>query len=158
MTTKAVWMVAASWRLSSSSCCLSSSTHGTMKLVDHVVRSFRVAKLFRDNTEKINNIDFSPSGDLLVTSSDDDQIVIYDCEKGTWVSPRPGLGVRGLNKALRSSWSRGCPGEGSVSLSWCIAGRGVASALSFYVGYDFLLLPLLSLSFWPFLWVLRGHV
>ncbi|XP_071549981.1 WD repeat-containing protein 82-like [Panulirus ornatus] len=54
-----------------------------MKLVDHVVRSFRVAKLFRDNTERINNIDFSPSGDLLVTSSDDDQIVIYDCEKGT---------------------------------------------------------------------------
>ncbi|XP_042873023.1 WD repeat-containing protein 82-like [Penaeus japonicus] len=54
-----------------------------MKLVDHVVRSFRVAKLFRDNTERINNIDFSPSGDLLITSSDDDQIVIYDCEKGT---------------------------------------------------------------------------
>lgn len=62
---------------------LSSSSLVTMKLVDHVVRSFRVAKLFRDNTEKINNIDFSPSGDLLITSSDDDQIVIYDCEKGT---------------------------------------------------------------------------
>lgn len=55
----------------------------TMKLIDSVVRSFRVAKLFRDNTERINHIDFSPSGDLLISSSDDDQIVIYDCEKGT---------------------------------------------------------------------------
>lgn len=54
-----------------------------MKLVDPVVRSFRVAKLFRDNTERINHIDFSPSGDLLISSSDDDQIIIYDCEKGT---------------------------------------------------------------------------
>ena len=54
-----------------------------MKLVDHVVRSFRVAKLFRDNTERINNLDFSPGGDMLITSSEDDQIVIYDCEKGT---------------------------------------------------------------------------
>jgi len=54
-----------------------------MKLVDHVVRSFKVAKLFRDNTERVNNIDFSQSGDLLLSSSDDDQIVIYDCEKGT---------------------------------------------------------------------------
>ena len=55
----------------------------TMKLVDHVVRQFKVAKLFSENTERINHIDFSPSGDLLVSSSDDDQIVIYDCEKGT---------------------------------------------------------------------------
>lgn len=54
-----------------------------MKLVDQVVRTFRVVKLFRDNTERINNIDYSPTGDLLLTSSDDDQIVIYDCEKGT---------------------------------------------------------------------------
>ena len=53
-----------------------------MKLIDSTVRTFKTVKLFRDNTERINNIDFSPGGDLLLTSSDDDQIVIYDCEKG----------------------------------------------------------------------------
>jgi len=54
-----------------------------MKLVDSVVRSFKVAKVFKENTERINNMDFSPSGDLLISSAEDDQIVIYDCEKGT---------------------------------------------------------------------------
>jgi WD40 repeat protein len=56
-----------------------------MKLVDQVVRSFRVAKVFRENTDKINSIDFSPSGETLISCSEDDQIVIYDCEKGTQV-------------------------------------------------------------------------
>ena len=54
-----------------------------MKLVDDVLRTFKVAKVFRDNTDRVNCIDFSPAGDTLISSSDDDQIVIYDCEKGT---------------------------------------------------------------------------
>lgn len=54
-----------------------------MKLVDQTVRSFRVAKVFRENTEKINAIDFSSSGEHLISCSEDDQIVIYDCDKGT---------------------------------------------------------------------------
>lgn len=53
-----------------------------MKLVDNVVRSFRVAKVFRENTDKINNLDFASNGENLISSSDDDQIIIYDCEKG----------------------------------------------------------------------------
>ena len=53
-----------------------------IKMVDGVVRSFRVAKLFRENTDKINHMDFSSTGDMLISSADDDQIVIYDCEKG----------------------------------------------------------------------------
>ena len=53
-----------------------------MKLVDSVVRNFLVAKIFRDNTDKVNSINFSPDGETLISSSDDDQIVIYDCEKG----------------------------------------------------------------------------
>jgi COMPASS component SWD2 len=53
-----------------------------MKLVDNVVRNFLVAKIFRENTDKINSINFSPDGETLISSSDDDQIVIYDCEKG----------------------------------------------------------------------------
>jgi COMPASS component SWD2 len=54
---------------------------GEMKLTEPVVRSFRVAKVFKENTDRINNI--SPTGDTLISSSEDDQIVIYDCEKGT---------------------------------------------------------------------------
>jgi len=53
-----------------------------MKLVDHVVRSFRVAKVFRENSDRINSLDFSSNGETLISSSDDDSIVIYDCEKG----------------------------------------------------------------------------
>lgn len=54
-----------------------------MKLADQVVRSFRVAKVFRENTDKINAIDFSSNGEHLISCSEDDQIVIYDCDKGT---------------------------------------------------------------------------
>lgn len=44
-----------------------------------------MAKVFRENTDKINSIDFSPNGETLISCSEDDQIVIYDCEKGTQV-------------------------------------------------------------------------
>jgi len=50
-----------------------------MKLCDSVVKDFRVAKNFRENSERINSIDFSPNGESLITGSDDDSIVIYDC-------------------------------------------------------------------------------
>lgn len=53
-----------------------------MKLVDQVVRSFKVAKIFRENTDKITAIDFSANGETLISCSGDDQIVLYDCEKG----------------------------------------------------------------------------
>lgn len=57
-----------------------------MKLTDNVVRNFRVAKVFRENTERINNLDFSANGETLISSSDDDSIVIYDCQNGTLAS------------------------------------------------------------------------
>lgn len=53
-----------------------------MKLLETTVANFRVAKNFRENTERINSIDFSPNGDTVITSSDDDSFTIYDCEKG----------------------------------------------------------------------------
>lgn len=56
-----------------------------MKLIDSVVRSFKVAKVFRENTDKINAIDFSSNGEMLISCSEDDQIVLYDCEKGTQI-------------------------------------------------------------------------
>ena len=53
-----------------------------MKLVDNVIRSMRVGKVFRDNQDSINNIHFSSDGASLISSAEDDQIVIYDCERG----------------------------------------------------------------------------
>ena len=50
-----------------------------MKLGDSVVKSFRVAKVFRENTDRVNSIDFAPNGEALISASDDDSIVIYDC-------------------------------------------------------------------------------
>lgn len=56
-----------------------------MKLGETALRKFHIAKFFRENTDRINSLCFSPSGDLLISSAEDDQIVIYDSEKGTWV-------------------------------------------------------------------------
>lgn len=54
-----------------------------MKLIDSNIMKFHVAKEFSENTDKINSIDFSQDGTTLISSSNDDAIIIYDCEKGT---------------------------------------------------------------------------
>lgn len=41
-----------------------------------------MAKVFRENSDRINHIDFAPNGETLISSSDDDSIVIYDCVEG----------------------------------------------------------------------------
>ncbi len=58
-----------------------------------------MTKVFRENTERINACDFNKNGllnfeleffillyieigDLLISSADDDTIVVYDCESG----------------------------------------------------------------------------
>lgn len=46
-----------------------------MKLIDSVVRSFKVAKVFRENSDKINAIDFSTNGEKLISCSEDDQVI-----------------------------------------------------------------------------------
>lgn len=53
-----------------------------MKLNDSVIKNFHVTKTFTENSDRINSLDFSPNGDTLITASDDDSIIIYDCEKG----------------------------------------------------------------------------
>lgn len=58
------------------------SAAAAMKLTDSVLRSFRVAKVFRENSDKINCFDFSPNGETVISSSDDDSIVLYDCQEG----------------------------------------------------------------------------
>ena len=57
-----------------------------MKLIDETVRGFRVAKIFRENSDRVSSINFSANGETLISSSDDDSIVIYDCLNGTWVA------------------------------------------------------------------------
>ncbi|ELV10383.1 WD repeat-containing protein 82 [Tupaia chinensis] len=57
-----------------------------MKLTDGVLRSCRVAKVFRENSDKINCFDFSPNGETVISSSDDDSIVLYDCQEGKVVA------------------------------------------------------------------------
>lgn len=57
-------------------------TRGTeFSMSDDTARSFRVAKVFRDNTDSINGMDFSPHGDVFVTSSVDESLTVYDVEK-----------------------------------------------------------------------------
>ena len=54
-----------------------------MKLNDSVVRSFKVAKVFQACINKFSAINFSSNEEHLITCSEDDQIDIHDCEKGT---------------------------------------------------------------------------
>jgi WD40 repeat protein len=47
------------------------------------MKDISVAKTFKEYDGRINSIHFSWDGLNLITSSEDDQIVIYDCEHGT---------------------------------------------------------------------------
>ena len=60
--------------------------HSKSALSDLMVKNLRVAKAFRENNDRVNNIDFAANGETLISSSDDDSIVIYDCQNGTLVS------------------------------------------------------------------------
>lgn len=53
-----------------------------MKLDDLSISKFKVAKEFSENKARINSIDFSQDGKNLISSSEDDTIILYDCEKG----------------------------------------------------------------------------
>lgn len=53
-----------------------------MKLIDSVLWSFCVVKVFCENLDKINCFDFSFNGEMVILSSDDDFIVFYDCQEG----------------------------------------------------------------------------
>lgn len=53
-----------------------------MRLTDQVVQSFHVIKEFPEISSKINAINFSTNGGLLISSDQDDQIVLYDCDIG----------------------------------------------------------------------------
>lgn len=54
-------------------------------LDDDFIRSFKVAKVFRENTENITSLCFSFSGNFLASSGLDNKIDLYNCHQGTHV-------------------------------------------------------------------------
>ncbi|KAF6249780.1 hypothetical protein COO60DRAFT_1579329 [Scenedesmus sp. NREL 46B-D3] len=52
-------------------------------LNDDVVRGFKCGRVFKDNTQQINSLDFHRTADLLVTASHDDVLYLYDTAQGT---------------------------------------------------------------------------
>jgi len=60
-----------------------------MELSPGVQQSFQIARSFTENTKRINAIAFSPKGDRLATTADDDNINVYNCENGTHSKPMP---------------------------------------------------------------------
>ena len=53
-----------------------------MKLTPEVLNSMRVAKVFRENKDKITCVDFSVNGETMIPSSNDDSISVYCCLEG----------------------------------------------------------------------------
>lgn len=53
-----------------------------MKTTDRAIASMRPAKTFSENQARINSLDFSADGLQMISSSDDDSIVMYDCSSG----------------------------------------------------------------------------
>jgi len=53
-----------------------------IKFTEDTMEQFHVAKSFAVNKDRINAMNFSLDGETLISSSDDDSIVIYDCKEG----------------------------------------------------------------------------
>lgn len=58
-------------------------------ITPNTVRSMKIARVFKDNTDGINSMDFSEDGEHLITSGDDQQLVLYDCSRGRKVKALP---------------------------------------------------------------------
>lgn len=53
-----------------------------IKFTQDTMKQFGVAKSFNVNKDRINAMNFSLDGETLISSSDDDSIVVYDCKEG----------------------------------------------------------------------------
>jgi COMPASS component SWD2 len=53
-----------------------------MRITREVLESMGRGKVFKENRAKINAIDFYQSGEYLVTSSDDESVILYDVNAG----------------------------------------------------------------------------
>ncbi len=55
-----------------------------MKLDEALLKRLCVAKSFKESdSARIHSLHFSSDGHSLISASEDDQIVVFDCEKGT---------------------------------------------------------------------------
>ena len=52
------------------------------QLDDGLLKRFCVAKSFKETDSRLQSIHYSTDGLSLITCSEDDQIIIFDCEKG----------------------------------------------------------------------------
>ncbi|MFH4976743.1 hypothetical protein AB6A40_003452 [Gnathostoma spinigerum] len=59
-----------------------SSQFREMKLTEASISSLAVSKSFTENQARINSLDFSDDGLHMISSSDDDSVVMYDCQTG----------------------------------------------------------------------------
>lgn len=53
------------------------------------INRMKIAKVFKDNTDFINSIDFSASGEHLITSGDDQLLHLYCCSTGRQLNSLP---------------------------------------------------------------------
>ena len=51
-------------------------------LTPGLFKSFQVSKVFKDHSRPVNSIDFDPSGNFLLTCSDDESMRIYTATTG----------------------------------------------------------------------------
>lgn len=58
-------------------------TAASMPINADTLSRMQCAKSFNENQMRVNSIDYSPDGHNMITSSDDDSIVIYNCQTGT---------------------------------------------------------------------------
>ena len=76
-------------------------------------QSFQMAKVFNENTGIVHSMDFSDDGKMLVTSSDDDSINLYNCTDGLCVlraaPTRPRLAPPALSRSFSWSFSLSVP-------------------------------------------------
>jgi len=54
----------------------------TVRLNANLIESMAMAKVFKDNTDRINSLDFYKDGEFLITSSDDESVNLYNCTEG----------------------------------------------------------------------------
>jgi COMPASS component SWD2 len=53
-----------------------------VRLNPRLIECMSMAKVFKDNTGRINALDFYKDGELLITSSDDESMNLYNCTEG----------------------------------------------------------------------------
>ena len=55
-----------------------------MEYSAEILKTFEVAKVFKDYKKRINSISYDSAGEVCVTASDDESIHLYDSLTGTW--------------------------------------------------------------------------